>query len=80
MDKLGPPLQTERDVQRFYDSDTKTDSTIKRPDELLPVRSKYYTSVWFIYFAKLFLLRRKLCSCQKSASQYVLHINAVGEE
>ncbi|XP_075272083.1 zinc finger C2HC domain-containing protein 1A isoform X3 [Opisthocomus hoazin] len=38
MDKLGPPLRTGRDVQRFYDTDTKTDSTIKRPNELLPVK------------------------------------------
>uniref|UniRef100_A0A8D0H5J2 Zinc finger C2HC domain-containing protein 1A n=1 Tax=Sphenodon punctatus TaxID=8508 RepID=A0A8D0H5J2_SPHPU len=37
MDKLGPPLRTGRDVQRLYDSDTKTDSTIKRPNELLPI-------------------------------------------
>ncbi|CAM4503166.1 unnamed protein product [Caretta caretta] len=36
-DKLGPPLRTGRDVQRLYDSDTKTDSTIKRPNELLPI-------------------------------------------
>lgn len=38
MDKLGLPLRTGRDVQRFYDTDTKTDSTIKRPNELLPVK------------------------------------------
>lgn len=38
MDKLGPPLRTGRDVQRYYDTDTKTDSTIKRPNELLPVK------------------------------------------
>ncbi|XP_072708403.1 zinc finger C2HC domain-containing protein 1A isoform X1 [Ciconia boyciana] len=38
MDKLGPPLRTGRDVQRFYDTDTKTDSTIKRPNELLPIK------------------------------------------
>ncbi|XP_019399603.1 PREDICTED: zinc finger C2HC domain-containing protein 1A [Crocodylus porosus] len=37
MDKLGPPLRTGRDVQRLYDSDTKTDSAIKRPNELLPI-------------------------------------------
>ncbi|XP_005301595.1 zinc finger C2HC domain-containing protein 1A isoform X1 [Chrysemys picta bellii] len=36
-DKLGPPLRTGRDVQRLYDSDTKADSTIKRPNELLPI-------------------------------------------
>ncbi|XP_075561185.1 zinc finger C2HC domain-containing protein 1A [Pelecanus crispus] len=38
MDKLGPPLRTGRGVQRFYDTDTKTDSTIKRPNELLPIK------------------------------------------
>ncbi|XP_042695707.1 zinc finger C2HC domain-containing protein 1A isoform X1 [Centrocercus urophasianus] len=38
MDKLGPPLRTGRDVQRFYDTDRKTDSTIKRPNELLPIK------------------------------------------
>ncbi|XP_031983930.1 zinc finger C2HC domain-containing protein 1A isoform X2 [Corvus moneduloides] len=38
MDKLGPPLQTGRDVQRFYDTDTKTDRTIQRPNELLLVK------------------------------------------
>ncbi|OPJ83587.1 hypothetical protein AV530_006456 [Patagioenas fasciata monilis] len=38
MDKLGPPLRTGRDVQRFYDTDTKTGSTIKRPNELLPIK------------------------------------------
>ena len=36
MDKLGPPLRTGRYVQRFYDSDTKSDSAIKRY-ELLPI-------------------------------------------
>ncbi|XP_060055825.1 zinc finger C2HC domain-containing protein 1A isoform X1 [Erinaceus europaeus] len=36
MDKLGPPLRTGRHVQRLYDSDTKSGSTIKR-HELLPI-------------------------------------------
>ncbi|PNJ54343.1 zinc finger C2HC domain-containing protein 1A isoform X1 [Pongo abelii] len=36
MDKLGPPLRTGRLVQRLYDSDTKSDSAIKR-HELLPI-------------------------------------------
>ncbi|KAM8786771.1 zinc finger C2HC domain-containing protein 1A isoform 2-T3 [Rhynchonycteris naso] len=36
MDKLGPPLRTGRHVQRLYDSDTKSDSAIKR-HELLPI-------------------------------------------
>nr|XP_027808238.1 zinc finger C2HC domain-containing protein 1A [Marmota flaviventris] len=36
MDKLGPPLRTGRHVQRLYDSDTKSDSAIKRHD-LLPI-------------------------------------------
>ncbi|OXB74211.1 UNVERIFIED_CONTAM: hypothetical protein H355_011639 [Colinus virginianus] len=39
MDKLGPPLRTGRGVQRFYDTDTKTDITIKRPNELLPIKN-----------------------------------------
>ncbi|KAK2095607.1 Zinc finger C2HC domain-containing protein 1A [Saguinus oedipus] len=34
MDKLGPPLRTERHVQRLYDSDTKSDSAIKRHELL----------------------------------------------
>ncbi|KAJ7413821.1 Zinc finger C2HC domain-containing protein 1A [Willisornis vidua] len=38
MDKLGSPLRTGRDVQRVYGTDTKTDSTIKRPNELLPMK------------------------------------------
>ncbi|KAM4906250.1 LOW QUALITY PROTEIN: zinc finger C2HC domain-containing protein 1A [Sylvia borin] len=38
MEELHPLLQTGRDVQRFYDTDTKTDSAIKRPKELLPVK------------------------------------------
>ncbi|XP_068382126.1 zinc finger C2HC domain-containing protein 1A isoform X2 [Eschrichtius robustus] len=36
MDKLGPPLRTGRHVQRLHDSDTKSDSAIKR-HELLPI-------------------------------------------
>ncbi|XP_020829586.1 zinc finger C2HC domain-containing protein 1A isoform X1 [Phascolarctos cinereus] len=36
MDKLGPPLRTGRDVQRLYESDTKSDSAIKR-NKLLPI-------------------------------------------
>nr|KAF6405919.1 zinc finger C2HC-type containing 1A [Rousettus aegyptiacus] len=36
MDNLGPPLRTGRHVQRWYDSDTKSDSAIKR-HELLPI-------------------------------------------
>ncbi|XP_026920141.2 zinc finger C2HC domain-containing protein 1A [Acinonyx jubatus] len=36
MDKLGPPLRTGRHVQKLYDSDTKSDSAIKR-HELLPI-------------------------------------------
>ncbi|OXB61547.1 hypothetical protein ASZ78_010750 [Callipepla squamata] len=42
MDKLGPPLRTGRGVQRFYDTDTKTDITIKRPNELLPIKNSSY--------------------------------------
>ncbi|XP_050166477.1 zinc finger C2HC domain-containing protein 1A isoform X3 [Myiozetetes cayanensis] len=38
MYKLGPPLRTGRDVQRFYDTDTKTDSNIKRLNEFLPIK------------------------------------------
>lgn len=54
MDKLGPSLRIGRDVQRFYDTDTKPDSTIKRPNELLSMK-KYYESVWFICFVEMFL-------------------------
>ncbi|XP_069477344.1 zinc finger C2HC domain-containing protein 1A isoform X1 [Ambystoma mexicanum] len=37
MEKLGPPLRTGRDAQALHDSETKTDSVIKRPNELLPI-------------------------------------------
>ncbi|XP_075439178.1 zinc finger C2HC domain-containing protein 1A isoform X3 [Ascaphus truei] len=37
MDTIGPPLRTGRDLQRLHDSDTKTDSTILRSNELLPI-------------------------------------------
>ncbi|XP_010004784.1 PREDICTED: zinc finger C2HC domain-containing protein 1A [Chaetura pelagica] len=37
MGKLSPSLQTGRDVQKIYDTDTKKDSAIKRPNELLPL-------------------------------------------
>lgn len=79
MDKLGQPLRTGRDEQRFYDTDIKTDSTVKSPNELLPVK-KYYKSVQFICFAKMFLLSRKVYPWWTSAAQYVFHRNAVGEE
>ncbi|XP_078543245.1 zinc finger C2HC domain-containing protein 1A isoform X1 [Lissotriton helveticus] len=37
MGKLGPPLRTGRDAQALHDSETKTDSAVKRPNELLPI-------------------------------------------